>query len=147
MQIRPYQPEDHLQLVQIWREAVQKTHHFLSKEDFNHYEQIVSAYAFTSCDIWVAQGELGQPVGFIGLSHDKVEMLFVDPKYHGQGIGRNLLNHAYSLCGAGLKVDVNEQNSPAHQFYKKYGFVDIGRSALDESGRPYPLIHMMLQQE
>lgn len=46
--------------------------------------------------------------------------------------------------GDKLTVDVNEQNAGAHAFYKKYGFVQTGRSELDGAGKPYPLIHMEL---
>jgi putative acetyltransferase len=43
-----------------------------------------------------------------------------------------------------LTVDVNEQNTGAVAFYEACGFVVEGRSALDESGRAYPLLHMRL---
>ncbi|MDA4833452.1 GNAT family N-acetyltransferase, partial [Enterobacter hormaechei] len=37
---------------------------------------------------------------------------------------------------------VNEQNPDAHGFYRHCGFVAVGRSERDGSGRPFPLIHM-----
>jgi putative acetyltransferase len=40
---------------------------------------------------------------------------------------------------------VNEQNTAAVAFYKACGFVVEGRSELDETGRPYPLLHMRLE--
>ena len=43
-----------------------------------------------------------------------------------------------------LTVDVNEQNPRAHAFYRRYGFVDVGRSEVDSAGRPFPLLHMTL---
>lgn len=69
----------------------------------------------------------------------------MDPLHHGQGTGTKLIRHAERLKGPGLQVDVNEQNPKAHTFYKKYGFVQIGRSELDGSGKPFPLIHMQLR--
>ena len=38
-------------------------------------------------------------------------------------------------------VDASEQATNAVPFYEARGFVRIGRSELDEQGRPYPLIH------
>lgn len=73
----------------------------------------------------------------------KIEMLFIDPEGFGQGIGTTLLDHAGKLH-ANLTVDVNEQNSRAHAFYRRYGFEDVGRSSTDSAGRPFPLIHMAL---
>jgi putative acetyltransferase len=53
------------------------------------------------------------------------------------------VDHARALHGE-LTVDVNEQNAAAVAFYQACGFVNEGRSELDESGRPYPLLHMRL---
>jgi putative acetyltransferase len=39
-------------------------------------------------------------------------------------------------------VNVNEQNAQAVGFYSRSGFVVVGRSELDDAGRPYPLLHM-----
>ena len=39
-------------------------------------------------------------------------------------------------------MDVNEQNAEARKFYEALGFTVEGRSALDDMGLPYPLLHM-----
>jgi putative acetyltransferase len=49
--------------------------------------------------------------------------------------------HAQELRGA-LTVDVNEQNAAARGFYAALGFDVVARSPLDETGRPYPILHM-----
>ncbi|MDF2964507.1 MAG: family acetyltransferase [Paenibacillus sp.] len=72
-------------------------------------------------------------------------MLFVEPKYHGKGTGRRLIKHAETLKGGNLRVDVNEQNEGAYIFYERLGFVQIGRSELDTSGRPFPQLHLELK--
>jgi putative acetyltransferase len=141
MIIRPRQAEDIPQLVTIWENAVRATHTFLSEEDIQFFLPLVRDEALPGLDVWVAQSPSGQLLGFMGLSEAKVEMLFVDPAGHGQGAGRSLLDHARTLKGR-LSVDVNEQNPAAHDFYLRYGFVAVGRSELDGSGRPFPLIHM-----
>ena len=56
---------------------------------------------------------------------------------------RFLVEHARATRGE-LTVDVNEQNTGAVDFYAACGFVVEGRSELDGTGRPYPLLHMRL---
>ncbi|MBA8903738.1 acetyltransferase [Phyllobacterium sp. P30BS-XVII] len=141
MIIRPRQRDDISRLVAIWESAVRATHHFLAEEDIQFFLPLVRDEALPGLEVWVAQSLSGELLGFMGLSDEKVEMLFVDPANHGRGTGRRLLDHARTLKGR-LSVDVNEQNPDAHGFYRKYGFVEIGRSELDGSGRPFPLIHM-----
>jgi putative acetyltransferase len=63
-------------------------------------------------------------------------------KYHGKGIGSCLINHIVKIKGSRLQVDVNEQNHGACKFYKRFGFVRMGRSELDGSGKPFPLLHL-----
>jgi len=87
--------------------------------------------------------EKGQIVGFVGVVEDKVEMLFIHPQWRGQGIGRRLLEYAIKALGS-TKVDVNEQNQQAVGFYQRMGFEVEGRSELDGSGKPFPLLHMQL---
>ena len=73
----------------------------------------------------------------------KIEMLFVHPEAHKNGVGRSLVEFAKS-CYPVLLVDVNEQNPGAVAFYERCGFLACGRSALDGQGNPYPLLHMRL---
>ena len=73
-----------------------------------------------------------------------VEMLFVDPDLHRRGAGRALLDYARERFGR-LELEVNEQNPGAREFYERYGFKTVGRSELDGSGEPYPLLHMRLE--
>jgi putative acetyltransferase len=42
------------------------------------------------------------------------------------------------------RVDCNEQNEQALGFYLKMGFEVIGRSELDGTNKPYPILHMRL---
>lgn len=44
-------------------------------------------------------------------------------------------------------VDVNEQNPDALSFYRKRGFSVISRDETDESGRPFPILHLELKEQ
>lgn len=142
----PYQEQHHDRLVDIWLRAVRETHFFLTEEDILFYHDLVRGGVLNEVEIWVTLNESEEPVGFIGMSGKHIEMLFIDPAFHKKGLGSRLIRHVESLKGARLTVDVNEQNPGACAFYQKYGFVQIGRSELDGSGRPFPLLHMELQK-
>ena len=131
-------------LFRIWRSAVAATHHFLSAEDFAAIERIVEDDYLPAAELWVAADVDGRPLGFMGLTGSNIDALFVDPELHGQGIGRVLVNHARSVAGPSLTVDVNEQNESAAAFYERLGFRRTGRSEVDDRGRPYPLLHLVL---
>lgn len=128
------------ELVEIWRSAVRATHHFLDESDFERIEGgLVTAY-FPAVALIVAEHE-GVPVGFAGVAEGALEMLFVSSAARGRGVGTALLVEALAAYGVS-RVDVNEQNTSAHQFYLSRGFVQLGRSELDGDGRPYPLLHL-----
>lgn len=42
------------------------------------------------------------------------------------------------------KVDVNEQNTQAVEFYKQVGFEVVGRTDKDSEGSDYPILKMEL---
>lgn len=84
----------------------------------------------------------GVYAGFIGLSSDTIEMLFVDSDCRGHGYGSALIDFARQR-GA-TKVDVNQQNTFASGFYLAKGFRVISRDETDDAGLPYPILLMSL---
>jgi putative acetyltransferase len=143
--IRPSQPDDRDALFGIWLAAVRATHDFLTEEDIAFYAEQVRGVYLLQVELLVAVDEADRPVGFMGMTGMKIDALFVDPSRHGQGVGRALVNHARRREPA-LEVDVNEQNRQARTFYERLGFRETGRSELDGSGRPFPLIHLALTE-
>ncbi|MDE6366423.1 MAG: GNAT family N-acetyltransferase, partial [Muribaculaceae bacterium] len=84
----------------------------------------------------------GSLTGFVGLCGLTIEMLFIDAEKRGCGYGSLLIDFARGK-GA-VRVDVNEQNTQALGFYLSKGFKVIGRDETDDAGRPYPILHMLL---
>jgi putative acetyltransferase len=82
-------------------------------------------------------------LGFLGVSENSIEMLFIHPEARGLGIGKKLVEFAIREAGV-HKVDVNEQNDQAVGFYQHMGFKAACRSAVDGLGLPYPILHMEL---
>ena len=141
MIVRIAVPDDYPRLVEVWRSAVDATHHFLRPADRDDIEQHLVADYFPHVRLVVAEVD-GQVVGFAGTAGDTLEMLFVDAAHRGSGVGSVLLAHAVDDCGI-TRVDVNEDNVDAVGFYRRRGFVEFERSALDEQGRPYPILRMV----
>jgi putative acetyltransferase len=139
--IRRPRPDDDARNLAIWRAAVHATHDFLSVPDMVEIDRQVSRH-LPSMISWVAVDEADRPLGFMVLRGAHIGALFVDPQAHGQGVGRSLVEKAAALRRRGLTVDVNEQNPQAIGFYVRLGFAPVGRSPVDDAGRPYPLIHM-----
>lgn len=140
--IRASRPDDGNRVVEIWRAAVDATHDFLRPEDRQAIGVEVRAY-LPQAPLWLAVDVNDDPVGFMGLTADEMDSLFVCPDWHGRGVGRALVMHALTLRST-LTSTVNEQNHGARAFYLRLGFVETGRSERDDQGRPYPLVHLML---
>ena len=131
---------DRPRALQIWRDAVDATHGFLTPEDRAEIDGMVQQF-FAEAELWLVDGEDGRAAGFLIMDGDMIDALFVDPAVHGRGYGTALLNHALALAPEAL-VDASEQATNALPFYEARGFVRIGRSETDPQGRPYPLIHL-----
>lgn len=141
VEVRSVRPADREPLVSIWRRAVEATHHFLTPDDVDFYGGVVGAHLPVAGDVRAAYDGQDRPVGFIVQDGGEIEMLFVDPDRHGSGIGGRLLD-SVARDHDDLRVDVNEQNPSGRTFYTAKGFTQIGRSELDASGRPFPLLRL-----
>lgn len=130
-----------LSLLHIWESSVRAMHLFLSEQEIARIKKYVPQALRGVPHLLVAEVESGVPVAFAGIDGRKLEMLFVAAEYRGQGIGRQLLQHAadkYEVC----ELAVNEQNPQAVGFYEHMGFRAYRRSETDEQGGPYPILYM-----
>jgi len=139
----PVHAADFPRVVEVWEGSVRATHHFLTEADIQFFKPLVQEELPHVAELACMRDGEGQVVGFIGVEHDKIEMLFVHPSWRGQGIGRRLMTYAVMTLETTM-VDVNEQNTQALGFYMRMGFEVIGRSALDSTGKPFPLLHLRL---
>ncbi|HYD51578.1 MAG TPA: acetyltransferase [Gemmatimonadaceae bacterium] len=143
MTIRASTIEERDALLDVWLRSVRATHHFLAEEDIEFFLPFVrEALVANGLERWTLVAADGTPAGFMLLDGEKLEALFLAPEYRGRGEGRRLLEHA--LARGVRAVDVNEQNAAAVRFYERCGFVVTGRSPLDGTGRPFPLLHMRI---
>ena len=133
-------PELISQLVNVWERSVRATHVFLSDAEIAEIKPFVPQ-ALTSVETLVIAEENGGLAGFMGVQDGRLEMLFLDPGARGHGLGRRLLEHGVAHLGV-TELTVNEQNPQTVGFYEHLGFKTYRRAALDEEGRPYPLLYM-----
>ncbi|WP_252275499.1 acetyltransferase [Pseudomonas subflava] len=141
--IRPSTPSDAPRLYEIWRGAVEATHHFLSAEHLELIAFQVKHQYLPEAGFQVVVDASDRPLAFMGMTGFTIDSLFVDPAFHGKGIGRLLIELARRSHHT-LYLDVNEQNPGARTFYERMGFRIVGRSEFDGEGRPYPLLHLRL---
>ena len=129
------------ELLVVWEKSVCSSHHFLTEEDIAYFKPLIRNQYLLAVELFVMRNESGQIIGFMGLSDDMLEMLFVLPDQQGQGYGKAFVKYAIDKCGVS-KVDVNEDNEQAYQFYLRMKFKVVGRDELDSSGKPFPILHL-----
>jgi putative acetyltransferase len=127
--------------VKIWESSVRATHLFLSDEDIQNLIPKVIDGIKNIKKLIIITNKNNINCAFMGISENKIEMLFVGSDFRGQGIGKKLINYAINTLNV-LYVDVNEQNEQAIGFYKKYGLKLLGRSETDNYGNSFPILHL-----
>ncbi len=128
------------ELMAIWEASVRATHHFLKESDIRRLRprvrealQMTSRLFAVNCDDKIA--------GFMGVSGDSLDMLFLLPGMRGRKLGRRLLDFAVNELKVRF-VDVNEENPAALGFYLHCNFAVYARSERDGQGRPFPILHL-----
>ncbi len=128
-------------LLNVWESSVKTTHLFLSDDEIKNIKQYVPRAILEIPILVVAKNEAGNPIGFMGISDKSLEMLFIEDKSRGFGIGKMLLNYGMENYSVN-NLTVNEQNPLAQGFYEHMGFRVYKRTELDEQGNAYPLLYM-----
>lgn len=141
MKIERAAVNDYSRIVNVWESSVKATHHFLKTEDFEYYKKIMPTDFFPNVDLYILRVKK-RIVGFIGVSEENLEMLFVEEDSIGKGYGKILLNYAIQELNV-KRLDVNEQNVQAIGFYEKFGFKIAGRSEKDSMNKDYPILHLI----
>lgn len=134
--IRKYQDGDVDAVVAVWDAAASLAHPFLSKEFRDQEAENVRHVYPQHAEFWVKEIE-GEVVGFIALIESEVGAIFLLPKYHGQGIGRELMDFAVEKRGK-VTLDVFRENAIGRPFYDAYGFLPVKEYYHEPSG------HMMV---
>lgn len=127
-------------LTDLWERAARTSHGFMADDDFADAHPYVRDALLPSMDVWIAERE-GEPVGFAGVREEAgqvhLDLLYVEPAAHGQGVGTALVRHV-----APTSVEVYAGNSRGLGFYASHGFERLRSHTHDAFGRPFPIIHL-----
>lgn len=140
-QLRQAKQSDLARNYEIWRTAVEATHHFLDAANREAIGKMVVEDYLPNAELMVAVDGDDLSHAFLGTTENNVDALFVHADSRGMGLGRLLLE-SFRKGKDVVTVDVNEQNPGAAGFYERLEFKVTGRSELDDQGRPYPILHM-----
>lgn len=139
----PLEKSDYQEMIEVWEASVRATHDFLPESRILELKPLILDQYFDAVQLFGVKAD-GKILGFLGTNEADVEMLFIHPEARGKGVGKTLLLHAIEDLHC-TKVDVNEQNKQAVDFYLYMGFQIAGRSPLDGQGEPYPILHLSLR--
>jgi len=122
--IRPYVSEDADRILRVWRKASEYAHPFLSDDFHDMAAAAIREIYLPQAETFVTEFK-SVPIGFISLLDTHIGGLFLDPLFHGLGLGRALVDHAVRKKGP-LSVEVFRENRIGRRFYNAYGFVETG---------------------
>ncbi|EMJ3186489.1 TPA: N-acetyltransferase [Yersinia enterocolitica] len=131
--IRIYQPDDIDAVMQLWLTSTIAAHPFIAEQYWHESAPLVRNTYLPAARTWVylyskTIGDENPIAGFISILEDQlVGALFVAQPFHGQGIGKALMEHVQQHYRA-LTLEVYQQNQRAYHFYRKQGFNLIGKT-------------------
>lgn len=124
--IRQYAENDLEDVLSSWKNASKIAHPFLTEEFLEKELHNIPNVYMPIADTWVAEVE-GKVVGFIALIGNEVGAIFLEPGFHGIGIGKSLMDKAQEIHGT-LEVEVFKENPIGRKFYDRYGFEFLAES-------------------
>lgn len=120
--IRKFIDGDINDVMDIWLDSNIFAHSFISEDYWRKNFEFVKQ-ALPKAQVYVYE-ENGEICGFIGMSDDYVEGIFVRTDKRGAGIGTKLLETAKEIKNE-IFLGVYCKNKSAVNFYKNQGFVIV----------------------
>ncbi len=120
MSLRPAQPADAPTVTRVFQAARDHSLAFLPKLHTDAQDHAYFARVVQGGGVTVAEAD-GAVVGFLALSGNEVDHLYVDPAHQRAGHGSALLRAAQATS-AELELWVFQRNADAVAFYEAHGF-------------------------
>ncbi|MAY02972.1 MAG: GNAT family N-acetyltransferase [Gammaproteobacteria bacterium] len=133
VQIRKYENSDLDAVLSSWETATRLAHPFMTDEFIAQERKNVAEVYIPNTDTWVVDID-GNIEGFIALMGNEVGAIFLQPEYHGKGVGKALMDKAQALHGD-LEVEVFKENSIGRKFYSRYGFEHLEEKLHEPTGQ------------
>ena len=119
-------------VAEIWLAANVRAHDFIPRQYWEGQLETVRTL-FPQAELYVWQDGDGAVQGFVGLSGEHIEGIFVWPPAQSRGVGRALLDRAKAAHGR-LTLNVYRNNDRAAAFYRREGFQTRGESVDESTG-------------
>ena len=127
--IRELRKVDINKVAEIWLDTNIKTHYFISAQYWkSNFELVKELLLQATVYVYEDKQEIQ---GFIGLSNEYIEGIFVSAEMQSQGIGKILLNYVKGKRNK-LILNVYQKNTRAISFYQREGF-EIQYSGSDDA--------------
>ena len=127
--IRKLRKADINKVADIWLDTNIKAHYFIPAQYWKRNFGLVKELLLQAT-VYVYEDKQ-EIQGFIGLSNEYIEGIFVSAEMQSQGIGKILLNYVKGKRNK-LILNVYQKNTRAISFYQREGF-EIQYSGLDEA--------------
>lgn len=121
------------EVMNIWLKTTVTAHSFIPKQYWlDSYETVEKQY-IPMAETFIFYEE-SKVKGFISIIDKSfIGALFVLNEYHGQGIGKKLINHCKTIYTQ-LELAVYKDNKYAVEFYKLCGFKILKEQINEDSG-------------
>ena len=120
--IRKFESRDLDAVMQIWLEGNLDAHAFIAASFWTEHFEMVRDL-LPQAELYVHENEATRQIdGFIGLTENHIEGIFVAKSARSKGIGRALLEYAKSRKPR-LDLSVYQKNERALAFYRREQFV------------------------
>ena len=127
--IRKMQNIDINRVADIWLKTNLKAHYFIPEQYWTSNYELVKEMLLQAEVYMYEDNKMIQ--GFVGLSNEYIEGIFVSAEMQSQGIGKILLNYVKGKRN-NLLLNVYQKNTRAISFYQREGF-EIQCNGIDEA--------------
>ena len=128
--IRKFENLDLDAVMQIWLQANLDAHAFISASFWTEHFEMVRDL-LPQAELYVHENEATRQIdGFIGLTENHIEGIFVAESARSKGVGKSLLEYAKSRKPC-LTLSVYQKNQRALAFYQREQFV-VHSEGIDE---------------
>ena len=127
--IRKLRKADINKVADIWLDTNIKAHYFIPAQYWKRNFDLVKELLLQAT-VYVYEDKQ-EIQGFVGLSDEYIEGIFVSAEMQSQGIGKILLNYVKGKRN-NLLLNVHQKNTRAISFYQREGF-EIQCNGIDEA--------------
>lgn len=127
--IRKLRKADINKVADIWLDTNIKAHYFIPAQYWKRNFDLVKELLLQAT-VYVYEDKQ-EIQGFVGLSDEYIEGIFVSAEMQSQGIGKILLNYVKGKRNS-LLLNVYQKNARAISFYQREGF-EIQCNGIDEA--------------